>query len=123
MTEQETTQQMLMELIKEECAIDTSLEIDYPEIALSYGEKTIQTKKGEKTYPVAISSLGNISYVTAPPKSKKTFFVSLLASIYLSGGNNFGGKIKGHRDGRCLMHFDTLKDTGTLNGFLSVFKI
>jgi len=111
MTEKETTQQMLMELIKEECQIDASLEIEYPEIALSYGEKTIQTKKGKKTYPVPISSLGNISYVTAPPKSKKSFFISLLASVYLSDNNNFGGNIKGHRGNKCLIHFDTEQGT------------
>ena len=27
--------------------------------------------------------------------------------MYLSGGNNFGGNIKGHRDNKCLIHFDT----------------
>jgi len=107
MTEEETTQNMMMELIKEECAIDTSIDIEYPPIALSYGEKTIQTKKGEKTYPIPIATLGNISYITAPPKSKKSFFISLLASVYLSGGNNFGGNIRGHRQDKCLMHFDT----------------
>ena len=96
-----------MELIKEECQIDTSIDIEYPELALSYGEKTIETKNGKKTYPTIISSLGNISYVTAPPKSKKSFFISLLASVYLSDGNNFGGNIKGHRDNKCLIHIDT----------------
>lgn len=107
MTEEETTHNMLMQLIKEECTIDTSLDIEYPELALSYGEKTIETKNGKKTYPTIISSLGNISYVTAPPKSKKSFFISLLASVYLSDGNNFGGNIKGHRDNKCLIHIDT----------------
>lgn len=107
MTEEETTHNMLMQLIKEECTIDTSLDIEYPELAMSYGEKTIETKNGKKTYPTIISSLGNISYVTAPPKSKKSFFISLLASVYLSDGNNFGGNIKGHRDNKCLIHIDT----------------
>ena len=51
--------------------------------------------------------MGNISYVTAPPKSKKSFFISLLASVYLSDNNNFGGNIKGHRGNKCLIHFDT----------------
>jgi len=87
--------------------IDTSIDIDYPPSVLSYGEKTLKTKGGDITYPISIATAGNISYITAPPKSKKSFFVSLLASVYLSGGNNFGGKLKGHREGRCLMHFDT----------------
>tara|TARA_A100000172_G_scaffold40672_1_gene24833 strand:+ start:787 stop:1641 length:855 start_codon:yes stop_codon:yes gene_type:complete len=107
MTEEETTHKMLMELIKEECEIDTSIDIEYPELALSYGEKTIETKNGKKTYPTILSSLGNISYVTAPPKSKKSFFISLLASVYLSNSNNFGGNLKGHRNDKCLIHIDT----------------
>jgi hypothetical protein len=98
---------MLMELIAEECTIDTSEVMEYPPTALSLGEKTIQAKGGDITMPIPIGTYGNFSFVQAPPKSKKTFFVSLLASVYLSGGNNFGGKIKGHREGRCLMHFDT----------------
>lgn len=106
-TEEQTTHNMLMELIAEECAIDTSEVMEYPPTALSLGEKTIQAKGGDITMPIPIGTYGNFSFVQAPPKSKKTFFVSLLASVYLSGGNNFGGKIKGHRDGRCLMHFDT----------------
>jgi len=107
MTEQETTQQMLMELIKEECTIDTTEVMEYPPTALSYGEKTIQTTKGDITFPIPIGTYGNFSFVQAPPKSKKTFFASLLASVYLSGGNNFGGNIRGHRDNKCLIHFDT----------------
>ena len=106
-TEEQTTHNMLMDLIAEECAIDTKDVMEYPPTALSLGEKTIQAKGGDITMPIPIGTYGNFSFVQAPPKSKKTFFVSLLASVYLSGGNNFGGKIKGHRDGRCLMHFDT----------------
>ena len=107
MTEEQTTQQMLMELIKEECTIDTTEVLEYPPTALSLGEKTIQTKGGDITIPIPIGTYGNFSFVQAPPKTKKTFFASLLASVYLSGGNNFGGKLKGHREGRCLIHFDT----------------
>lgn len=107
MTEEETTNNMLMELIAEECTIDTSEVMDYPPTALSLGESTIQSKGGEIKFPIPIGTYGNFSFIQAPPKSKKTFFVSLLASVYLSGGNNFGGKIRGHREGRCLMHFDT----------------
>jgi len=107
MTEEQTTHNMLMELIAEECTIDTTTVMEYPPTALSLGEKTIQSKGGNITMPIPIGTYGNFSFVQAPPKSKKTFFVSLLASVYLSGGNNFGGKIKGHRDGRFLMHFDT----------------
>ena len=71
MTEEQTTQNMLMELIKEECTIDTSLDIEYPPSVLSLGQKTLQTKGGEITYPISIATSGNLSYITAPPKSKK----------------------------------------------------
>ena len=107
MTEEQTTQNMLMELIKEECAIDTSEALEYPPLALSLGKTTIQTKSGELTFPVPIATMGNISVVTAPPKTKKTFFISLLASVYLSDQNNFGSDLRGYREENCLVHFDT----------------
>ena len=98
---------MLMELIKEECSIDTSEVMDYPPTALSLGETIIKTKKGNINFPIPIGTFGNFSFVQAPPKTKKTFFISLLASVFLSGNNNFGGKIKGYRNNKCLLHFDT----------------
>ena len=62
MTEEQTTQEMLMELIKEECTIDTTEVMEYPPTALSYGEKTIQTKKGDLTFPIPIGTYGNFSF-------------------------------------------------------------
>jgi hypothetical protein len=107
MTEDETIEMMLMEMIAEECTVSTDEVMEYPPTAISLGEKTIQGKDGDITIPIPIGTYGNFSFVQAPPKTKKTFFISLLASVFLSGKNNFGGKIKGHRDGKCLMHFDT----------------
>ncbi len=106
-SEEKTIENMEMELIAQECKVSTDEVMDYPPTAISLGEKTIQTKKGDINIPIPIGTYGNFSFVQAPPKTKKTFFISLLASVYLSGQNNFGGKIKGHRDGRCLIHFDT----------------
>jgi hypothetical protein len=71
------------------------------------GETQITTLKGEKTLPTPLGTYGNFSFVQAPPKTKKTFFISLLASVYLGGSNKFGGTLKGHRDNKCLIHFDT----------------
>lgn len=107
MTEKETTDEMLMQLIKEECVVDTSDSLEYPPLALSLGNTTIQTKSGSLTFPIPIATMGNISVVTAPPKTKKTFFLSLLASVYLSDQNSFGADIKGYRDDNCLVHLDT----------------
>ena len=96
-----------MQVIEDECLIQTSVSMDYPPVAISLGEKLIKSYKGNTLVPIPIGTYGNFSFVQAPPKTKKTFFISLLASVYLSGTNNFAGDIKGHRDGRCLMHFDT----------------
>ena len=69
MTEQKTTDNMLMELIKEECFIDTSKFMEYPPIALSLGQTTIKTKDGDKELPIPIGTYGNFSFVQAPPKT------------------------------------------------------
>ena len=105
--EEKEVQRMYFERVVDETFIDPSVEVKYPPVAISMGSYKYTTREGEKEFPVPIGTYGNFSFVQAPPKTKKTFFISLLASVYLSGQNNFGGKIKGHRDGRCLIHFDT----------------
>ena len=110
MTEKQNEHNMLMQFIEEDCFVDSKEKIDYPPVALSYGEKVVKSNKveGDLIVPIPIGTFGNLSVVTAPPKTKKTFFISLLASCYLSGQNTFGGNIKGHRnkDGH-LIHIDT----------------
>jgi len=107
LTEEQTVKLMEMQLLEEECTVSLEEDLDYPPTALSLGKQVTQTTKGDITVPIPIGTYGNFSFVQAPPKTKKTFFISLLSSVFLSGQNNFGGKIKGHRDGRCLLHFDT----------------
>ena len=107
MTEKQTEQRLLMQFIEEHCIIDTKEKIKYPPVALSYGEKLTQTDKGDFLYPIPIGTFGNLSVVSAPPKTKKTFFISLLGSVFLSGKNNYGGDIRGHRGDGSLIHFDT----------------
>ena len=96
-----------MTKLEKECFVDTSEELSYPPVALSLGEKLLRSKQGDQLVPIPIGTYGNISVIFGEPKSKKTFFISLLGSVYLSGQNNFGGDIKGHRNGRCLLHIDT----------------
>ena len=96
-----------MKQIEKNCFIDTNKELSYPPVAISMGEKLIKSSTGDQLLPVPLGTYGSFSFVQAAPKTKKTFFISLLASVYLSGGNTFGGNIKGHRNGRCLLHFDT----------------
>ena len=68
MTEEEI---MLMQLLEEECIIDTNEIVEYPPVALSMGKTTIQTLKGSKVLPIPIGTYGNFSFVQAPPKTKK----------------------------------------------------
>ena len=107
MNEQETVQYLIMEAIEEDCIINPKEIITYPPVALSLGEKLIKTKYGDMLMPIPIGTYGNFSFIQAPPKTKKTFLVSLLISVYLSDQNNFGGNIKGHRNNKQVLHIDT----------------
>ena len=102
-----TEQELIMQRIERECLVDNSVKMDYPPVALSLGKKYIKTNNGGQMLPIPIGTYGNFSFVQAPPKTKKTFFISLLSSVYLSGSNNFGGNIKGHRTNQCLIHIDS----------------
>tara|TARA_R110001599_G_C12209810_1_gene656456 strand:- start:40 stop:885 length:846 start_codon:yes stop_codon:yes gene_type:complete len=104
---QKQTEKELMKKIQKDCLVDHSVKMDYPPVALSLGKKRIKTNDGDLDLPIPIGTYGNFSFVQAPPKTKKTFFISLLSSVYLSGSNNFGGNIKGHRTDQCLLHIDT----------------
>lgn len=98
----------LMELLVEKCYIDPNEQIEHPPVAISLGEHSYKTKDGIQTFPTPIGTYGNFSFISAPPKHKKTFLVSLLSAAYLGGDSKrFVGKIKGHRDDKCLYHFDT----------------
>tara|TARA_R100001460_G_scaffold26850_2_gene54391 strand:- start:790 stop:1629 length:840 start_codon:yes stop_codon:yes gene_type:complete len=105
--QQQTEHNMLMEFIQHDCKVDIDKKIDYPPVALSYGEKLLKSESGDKLVPIALGTYGNLSVVTAPPKTMKTFFISLLASVYLSGTNIYGGNLKGHKGNGHLLHIDT----------------
>ena len=93
----------LFEEINKECRIDPFQKVEYPPVAISMGE----TIMNGKTYPIPIGTYGNFSFISAPPKTKKTFLVSLMSSVYLNNEVTFGGGMKGHREGRGLVHIDT----------------
>lgn len=110
MTEAELEiERMYMERLDEECAIDVSENIEYPPVAISMGEYTMNTQSGALRFPIPIGTYGNFSFISGQPKTKKSFFVSLLNGVYLSksGQNKYGDTIKGNREGRCAVHFDT----------------
>lgn len=96
------------EILLEESYIDPTVEVEHPPVAISYGEHSYTTKEGIKTYPTPIGTYGNFSFLCGPPKHKKSFLVTLLSAAYLGGDSKrFTGNVKGHRDGKCIYHFDT----------------
>jgi len=93
-----------MQYIEDKAYIDPNKEVKYPPIAISMGN----FRAGSEVYPIPIGTYGNFSFIAAPPKSKKTFFVSLLSAVYLKGKLDSHAKgMIGHRNERCLVHFDT----------------
>jgi len=108
LTDQEQTDWLRAEYLLEQCYVDPSKKIEHPPIALSYGDHTYNTPKGSVTYDTPIGTYGNFSFIQAAPKHNKTFLVSLLSAVYLSGScRRFAGNLKGHRGDRQLLHFDT----------------
>lgn len=95
------------EYMVEHSFIDVDGHVEHPPVAISAGV----FQSGGFTYPTPLVTYGNIMFVQAPPKSKKSFFVSLLASSYLNGKKEFVRHIKGHPDGRKLLHIDTEQGT------------
>ena len=100
-----TTEQL--RTIEKNCKVDVTERIDYPPVAISMGTKEFIIRGNKVELPIPIGTLGNFSFIQAPPKSYKTYFASLITSVYLKGKTKFGGNILGHRDGRAVIHFDT----------------
>jgi hypothetical protein len=104
----EDTHKITMEFLYDECIINPLIKQEPPIPAISCGTKTYESKDGVVEYPIPIGTYGNFSFVQAPPKSKKSFFVSLLSAAYLATEiNGFTGNLKGHRNGKHIIHFDT----------------
>ena len=111
MTEQELQDQndhlMFMQSIEEECAIDINKKIEHPPVAISFKTKEVSTKDGLKSFPNAIGTYGNFSFIQAPPKSMKTFFVSLLGSAFCNPKGKFTRGMDSFRGKKHFVHFDT----------------
>ena len=112
MTEQELQEQndhlMYMKSIEEECAIDINKKIEHPPVAISFKNKEVVTKDGSvKEFPIPIGTYGNFSFIQAPPKSMKTFFVSLLGSAFCNPNGNFTKGMSSFRGKKHFVHFDT----------------
>ena len=112
MTEQELQEQndhlMYMKSIEEECAIDINKKIEHPPVAISFKNKEVVNKDGSvKEFPIPIGTYGNFSFIQAPPKSMKTFFVSLLGSAFCNPNGEFTKGMSSFRGKKHFVHFDT----------------
>ena len=102
--------------ILENSYIDPLKDVSYPPTAISYGIV--------HNIPVSIGTYGNFSFVQAPPKSKKTFFLSLIASAYCGAKTEFTHKMLGFKGNKKLIHYDT--EQGSFHAqkvFSRVFKM
>jgi len=102
MTEEEPFAEF--EFMQNDGYVDPDEEVKYPPVALSAG--VFYDPDGEE-YPLPIATYGNFVFVQAPPKARKTFFVSLIAAAYLGGKKEYTGLLKGHRGNKKLLHIDT----------------
>jgi hypothetical protein len=88
--------------ILEQSYIDPHKEVERPPMAISKG-----FVGGPFNDPIPICTYGNFSFIQAPPKTRKTFLVSLFASSFLASKTDYGLDIQGHSGNRKLIHYDT----------------
>jgi hypothetical protein len=98
---------MYYDSMEDELKINLDEEVPAPPIAISFGTHTYTNIRGTFTEPSAIGTDGNFSFIQAPPKSYKSYFVSLLVASYLNSGNRWSRDMKSNRNGRDVFHFDT----------------
>lgn len=92
---------------KGDCNVDLTEKIQRPPVCLSKGEKIYKGANGLTKFEIPLATYGNFSFVQAPPKSYKTFFMSLLAGAFAGANPNYTDNIQSHRGDRELVHFDT----------------
>lgn len=108
MNDEREVKRMYCELLQEQLSIDLDKELSPPPVAISFGTHQYNSLKGTITEETPMATYGNFSFIQAPPKSYKSYFVSLMASVYLNSGNKWGGsEFKSYRNGNRLLHFDT----------------
>jgi hypothetical protein len=106
--ESKEIKRMSMQMIYDDAYVDPAEEVKYPPVAISCGSYNEKNEDGTfSTYPIPIGTYGNFSFIQAPPKVGKSFFTSLIASAYQGGQNKYTGKLRGHRQGKSILHFDT----------------
>jgi len=96
---------MYYELINRDVSVNIDEDLPPPPIAISCGTYV----EFGKDIDIPIMTYGNFSFVQGPPKTMKSFFMSLLVARYLTNGNRnrFGSSLKSHRKDEIIVHFDT----------------
>ena len=108
MNDDRETKRMYCELLEADLSIDLEKDLSPPPVAITFGTHEYKTSKGKIIEETPMATYGNFSFIQAPPKSYKSYFVSLLASVYLKSENKWAGeKFKSYSNGKRLLHFDT----------------
>jgi hypothetical protein len=108
MNDDRETKRMYCELLEADLSIDLEKDLSPPPVAITFGTHEYKTSKGTIIEETPMATYGNFSFIQAPPKSYKSYFVSLLASVYLKSENKWAGeKFKSYSNGKRLLHFDT----------------
>jgi len=103
-------QRMYYDMMLSELYVAKNEVIEEPPVAISagtYKDYDYELKEFIER-PLPIATYGNITFIQAPPKTCKSFLVSLLSTVYLNDtAGKRGGNFRGHREGRGVLHFDT----------------
>lgn len=104
-TPQEPYDTLWVEEQEERCSVSLRNSVKPPEAILSIGTHTY---KGEMQNTIVMSK-GSISIISAPSKSKKSFFKSQLCASYIGGNaTHYFPSIKSHRKAQeAILDFDT----------------
>jgi len=101
-------QRMYFESITSDLYVSVDEEIEDAPVAISFGTKKEWVKDRFVDKPVPLGTFGNIMVVQAEAKVGKSYLMSLLATVFLNGNaGSRGGDLRGHRDERGVVHFDT----------------
>lgn len=109
MTEDEKeVQRMYYEALTSDLYVSIDEEIEESPVAISFGTKKEWSGDRFVNKPVGLGTFGNIMAIQAGAKVGKSFLMSLFATVFLNGNaGRRGGDLRGHRDERGLVHFDT----------------
>lgn len=101
-------QRMYFESLTSELYVSVNEEIEDDAVAISFGTKKEWVKDRFVDKPIPLGTFGNIMVIQAEAKVGKSFLMSLIATVFLNGNaGTRGGDLRGHRDERGVVHFDT----------------